>query len=151
MWRRKSSRRKEKKKNNKINLILCSRAIFASCKSSFCTCAFSGNLPIWTNSFASQSVKRRSWCFVYTDRGDGAYVGMKLHLRGIILSMFVCLFLFTSINVSHAVQMYMHLQLTAHLCGSPCSECVFASVVFHFMVVLCASRMEHNRIFKQWM
>lgn len=60
----------------------------------FCTCAFSGNLPLWTNSFASQRVKRRSWRFVYTDRGDGAYVGMKLHLRRIILFMFVCFFFF---------------------------------------------------------
>lgn len=31
------------------------------------------------------------------------------------------------------------------------SECVFASVVFNFMVVICASQMEHKRIFKEWM
>lgn len=96
VWRRKRGAlfKKKRKNNNKSNLNLCSSAIFATCKLFFCTCAFSGNLPLWTNSFASQRVKRRSWRFVYTDRGDGAYVGMKLHLRRIILFMFVCFFFF---------------------------------------------------------
>lgn len=150
MWRRKRGAlfKKKRKKNNKSNFNLCSSAIFATCKLFFCTCAFSGNLPLWTNSFASQRVKRRSWRFVYTDRGDGAYVGMKLHLRRIILFMFVFFFfLFTSIDVTHVVQMYTHIQLTTHLCSSLCSECVFASVVFTFMVVLCASQMEHISVY----
>lgn len=141
------SRRKEKKIIKAI-LIYAVAPYLPRASYFFCTCAFSGNLPLWTNSFASQRVKRRSWRFVYTDRGDGAYVGMKLHLRRIILFMFVFFFfLFTSIDVTHVVQMYTHIQLTTHLCSSLCSECVFAAAVFTFVVVLCASQMEHISVY----
>lgn len=65
-------------------------------------------------------------------------------------SFYSCLFVFfllTSIDVTHVVQMYTHIQLTTHLCSSLCSECVFASIVFTFMVVLCASQMEHISVY----